>query len=92
LLVSVDCRRVDVFVKFSDIEKSVVKAADGEGDDVGSSKWKDVSSPHKVLGEGYLGVEDEMEAFAPAYAAGSPATPFAAVFIDVNVGGGDRRC
>ena len=73
-IVSVDCRRVDVFVECSGIERSVVKVADGERDGVGSSRSKVVPSPHKVLVEGHLGVEVEMEASGPAFAAGVPAT------------------
>ncbi len=60
------------------MERCVVKVTDGEGDDVGSRKLKVVSSAQKVMSEGHLRVEIEVENFAPAPAARGPAAPYAA--------------
>ncbi len=62
-----------------------MNVANGDGDGVGSSKSKVVSSPHEVLGEGHLGVEVEMEAYIPASAARGPIYPTAAVPSGVGV-------
>ena len=64
-----------------------MKVADNEGDDVGSCWPETLSSSHEVLGESHFGVEAEMEAPAPGFAARDTASPSVSVSSGVVIGG-----
>ena len=71
-VVAVGCRGVDLFVDFTGVERSVVVISDGEGDGV-RSWWLYVASPpHRVMGEGHLCIEVEVEAAVPGFATSPP--------------------
>ena len=68
-VVAIQCGRVDVLAEFAGVERGIVKVADGEGNGICGRWWKASASAHKVLGEGHLCVETEVEASAPVPAA-----------------------
>jgi hypothetical protein len=75
----VEGRWIHVCIEFSGVERGVVEAANGEGNGVGGCRPEDVSSPHKVLGKGHMGVDVEVESSSHAFAARDPASPSASV-------------
>jgi hypothetical protein len=72
-VVAIHCRWVNILVESAGVERGVVSVSDGEGNGV-RDRWQEAAAPaHKVLGEGHLRVEAEVEATAPASATKSPA-------------------
>jgi hypothetical protein len=85
-IVSVGGRWVYVPVEFSDIERGVVEVSNGKRDGVGRGRHEVVASSHKVLGEGHLSVEAEVEAHASGSATRDAASSHASVSSGVIIG------
>ena len=74
-VVAVDYGGVYIYVKPAGVEGGVVVAADGEGVDVGCGRSLAISTAHKELGEGELGVEVKVETSFSSFASESSAPP-----------------
>jgi hypothetical protein len=86
-IVSVGGRWVYVPVEFLGIEWGVVEVSNGKGEGVGRGRHEAVASSHKVLGEGHMSVEAEVEAHAPGSAMRDAASSPASVSSGVVIGG-----
>jgi hypothetical protein len=85
-VVAIHCSGVDVLVEFAGVERDVVKVVDCEGNGI-CGRWQEAAaSAHKVLSEGHLCVETEVEASAPVSAARGPVAAPASGFRGVGVG------
>ena len=69
-VVAVDDGGVDIFVPLAGVERGIVIAADGNGVYICCRGSLAVSTAHKELGEGELGIQFEVEATASASASG----------------------
>jgi len=77
---------VDVLVEFVGVERGVVKDANCEGNGI-CGWWQEAAVPaHKVLSEGHLCVETEVEASALVSAARDPAAAPSSGVWGVGVG------
>ena len=85
-VVAIHCSGVDVIVEFAGVEWGVMKAADCEGNGI-CGRWQETAAPaHKVLSEGDLCIETEVEASAPVSATRGPAGAPASGAWGVGVG------
>ena len=69
-VVVIHCGRINALVEFAGVEWGVVKVADGEGYGICGRGQEAAAPAHKVLSQGDLCVETEVEASAPVPAAG----------------------
>jgi len=78
---------VNVPIEFSGIERGVIEVSNGKGHSLGRGRPKAVASSHKVLGEGHLSVEAEVEAPATGSATRDVASSPASGSSSIDIGG-----
>jgi len=84
--VAIRYAEISVLVEFANVDRGVVKVADGEGNGI-CGRWQETAAPaHKVLSEGDLCIETEVEASAPVSATRGPAGAPASGAWGVGVG------